>query len=318
MGEEPSLATVSLLPTGVISPFIVTFTISMKKQLTPLHVRAGKIEFLRHNAGHTRWRDIYRTVLALSWPRFGLLVLGAYLGINLTFACAYLLGSACIAEMPAGSFSSAFFYSVQTLSTVGFGHLYPATLYGDIITTLEILMGMFFTAVITGLIFVRFSRPVARILFSDSMVISRFDGKSCLQVRVANLQPQAMVEAEFRLMMIRNEKVQEGGDFRRFYTLKLDFERLILFPSALTIRHFIDESSPLHAVTAKQLAETGARFMCSIVCIDTVIPAPVQSLMDYDWRDVRFSHRFAEIYTEHPDGSLEVDYGRLHETEPAA
>lgn len=171
---------------------------------------------------------------------------------------------------------------------------------------------------VTGLIFVRFSRPVARILFSDSMVISPFDGKPCLQVPVANLQPQAMVEAEFRLMMIRNEKVKEGGDFRWFYTLKLDFERLILFPSALTIRHFIDESSPLHGVTAEQLAETGARFMCSIVCIDTVIPAPVQSLTDYAWHDVRFSHRFAEIYAEHPDGSLEVDYGRLHETEPAA
>jgi inward rectifier potassium channel len=289
----------------------------MKKNPAPLHVRAGKIEFLRHNAGHTRWRDIYRSVLALSWPRFGLLVMGSYLGINLTFACAYLLGGACIAEMPAGSFSSAFFYSVQTLSTVGFGHLYPATLYGDIVTTLEIVMGMFFTAVVTGLIFVRFSRPVARILFSDSLVISRFDGKPCLQVRVANLQPQAMVEAEFRLMMIRNEKVLEGGDFRRFYTLKLDFDRLILFPSALTIRHFIDESSPLHGVTEAQLEAEGARFMCSIVCIDTVIPAPVQSLTDYTWRDVRFSHRFAEIYTEHPDGSLEVDYGRLHETEPA-
>lgn len=118
----------------------------MKKNPAPLHVRARKLQFLRHNVGHTRWRDIYRAVLAFSWPRFGLLVLGSYLGINLTFASAYLLGRACIAEMPAGSFSSAFFYSVQTLSTVGFGHLYPATLYGDIITTLEIVMGMFFTA----------------------------------------------------------------------------------------------------------------------------------------------------------------------------
>ena len=205
---------------------------------------------------------------------------------------------------------------MQTLSTVGFGHLYPVTLYGDIVTTAEIVSGMFFTAVVTGLIFVRFSRPVARVLFSKHMVLSRFDGRPSLQFRVANLQPQAMVEAEFRLMLIRNETVAEGGEFRRFYALKLDFDRLIMFPSALTIRHTIDESSPLHGVTPAQLESSKSYFMTSVVCIDTVIPAPVQSEADYSWRDVRFDHTFVEIYTEHANGQLEVDYGRLHETEP--
>ncbi len=276
------------------------------------------MEFLRTNSVSWKWRDLYRTVLSLTWPRFALCVLAVYIGINLAFASAYMFGGDCIAEMRPGSFSGAFFFSVQTLSTVGFGHLYPANLYGDIVTTLEIVVGMFFTAVVTGLIFVRFSRPVARLMFSDTMVICPFNGKPALQLRVANLQHQPMVEAEFRVMLIRNEPMMEGDYYRRFYALKLDFDRLVVFPSALTIRHIIDETSPLFGVKPEDLAAADARFMASIVCIDTVTQSPVQSQADYTTRDVRFGHRFVKIYTEHDDGRLEVDYGRLHETEPAS
>jgi inward rectifier potassium channel len=286
-----------------------------RKPPSPVSIRSGKIEFLRTNSRAWEARDLYRSVLALSWPRFGLVALGVYVGLNLLFASLYLLGDGCIAEMPPGSFSSAFFYSVQTLSTVGFGHLYPATLYGDIVTTFEIVIGMFFTAVVTGLIFVRFSRPVARVLFSERIVIRKFDGKPSLQLRVANLQRQPMVEAEFRLMLIRKEHLPEEGDVRRFYDLKLEYDRLTLFPSALTIRHRIDESSPLHGVTPELLEQWSARFFTSIVCIDTVIPASVQSQQDYTWRDVHFDHRFVEIYHERDDGRMEVDYGRIHEIE---
>jgi inward rectifier potassium channel len=288
----------------------------LKKTPQPVSVRAGKIEFLRTNSVSWKWRDLYRTVLSLSWPRFGVFVLGLYLGINVAFAAAYALGGPCIAEMQRGSFADAFFFSVQTLSTVGFGHLYPATLYGHIVTTLEIIIGMFFTAVVTGLIFVRFSRPVSRLLFSDSMVICPFDGKSTLQIRVANLQQQPMVEAEFRMMLIRNETVAEGDEYRRFYALKLDFDRLIMFPSALTIRHTIDEKSPLFGITAEEFLASDSRFMASIVCIDTVTQSSVQSQADYTASDVHFGHRFAEIYTDHKGGRFEVDYGRLNDIEP--
>ena len=289
----------------------------MKKPSTPIALQAGKIEFVRTNSVRPGLRDLYRSILALSWPRFSLAVLSVYLFLNILFAAAYLAGDGCIAEMVPGSFSSAFFYSVQTLSTVGFGHLYPATFYGDVLTTLEIVVGMFFTAVVTGLIFVRFSRPVARLLFSESMVISHYNGKPTLQIRVANLHHQAMVEAEFRLMIVRKELIDGDDGARRFHTLKLEFDRLIIFPSAVTIRHVIDETSPLHGVTPAQLEASATRFMTSIVCIDTVIQAPVQSQNGYLWSDVRFDHRFVEIYTDHPDGRLEVDYGRIHDTEPA-
>ncbi len=281
-------------------------------------MQAGKIEFVRTNSEKPGLRDLYRTILALSWPRFAVAVLSVYLLLNVIFATAYLAGGPCIAEMQPGSFSSAFFFSVQTLSTVGFGHLHPANFYGNIVATTEIVVGMFFTAVVTGLIFVRFSRPVARLLFSETMVISNYNGKPTLQIRVASLHHQAMVEAQFRMMIVRKELIDGDDGAHRFHTLKLEFDRLIIFPSAVTIRHVIDETSPLHGVTSAQLEASATRFITSIVCIDTIIQAPVQSQMAYLASEVHFGRRFVEIYSHHPDGRLVVDYGRLHETEPTS
>src|SRR5206468_1574498 len=212
----------------------------------PVSVRSGQVEFLKLNLEKREWRDAYQWLLALTWPEFAALIAGIYIVINLIFAEFYALGGECIAGMTPGSFLQAFFFSVQTLATVGYGHMYPQTLYGHVVTTIEIMSGMFWLAVITGLIFVRFSRPTARILFSKSIVITQFDGRPALMLRVANMRHHSMVEAEFRIMFLRDEPIAEGGTFRRFYSLKLDFDRLIVFPAALTLRHFIDEQSPLY------------------------------------------------------------------------
>lgn len=287
----------------------------MKRRPAQVSIQAGKVRFRRTNAVKPEKHDLHRTILALSWPRFILVVMGAYFALNIAFAGLYLLGGDCLAGTQRGSLSDAFFYSVQTLSTVGYGHLYPANLYADIVTTLEIITGMFFIAVLTGMIFVRFSRPVARLLFSEHIVICPFDGKPSLQLRVANLQRQAMVEAEFRVMLMRTEFLSDGEEVRRFYPLKLDFDRILLFPAVLTIRHIIDENSPLHGVTPELFQKWNARVSASVVCIDTVIPAPVQSQADYMTEDVLFGRRFVEIYTDGEDGALEVDYGRVHDTE---
>ena len=281
-------------------------------------MRVGQLEFLKVNAQKQEWRDLYHWVLALGWAKFSLLILGVYLALNLIFAGLYSVGRAPVAEMTPGSFVEAFFFSAETLATVGYGHMYPQTTYGHIIATIEIVTGMFWLAVITGLIFVRFSRPTARILFSDSIVIAPFDGQPTLMLRVANLRHHSMVEAEFRLMMLRDELVQEGEMMRRFYSLKLHFDRLIAFPAALTLRHTLDESSPLYGSTPESLENSDVRLMASVVCVETVIPAAVQSQNSYTWRDVRFGERFVEIYTELGDNRLEVDYGRIHETEPFA
>jgi inward rectifier potassium channel len=256
--------------------------------------------------------------LVCGGPQFAAFVACLYVGLNLLFAVLYSLQENSIAGTTGGSwFYDCFFFSVQTLATVGYGHMYPQTLYGHIVSTVEIMTGIFLLAVMTGLIFVRFSRPIARVVFSNSIVIAPLNGKPTLMVRIGNENQHSMVEAEFRIMFSRDEPLIEGGDFRYFYVLKLHFDRLTLFPAALTLRHTIDEKSPLFGATAEVLTACRALFVVSVIGIDPVIAASVQTQKDYSWRDIRFGDRFVEIYTDHGEGRLTVDYNRLHDTERA-
>jgi inward rectifier potassium channel len=290
----------------------------VKRKPTPVAVRSGQVEFVKVNTDAWRWRDVYRWLLSLRWSQFAVFAATLYIALNLLFAALYSLEQDSIAGSTGGHrFFDCFFFSVQTLATVGYGHMYPQTLYGHIVTTIEIMSGLFLLAVMTGLIFVRFSRPIARVAFSRSIVIAPLNGKPTLMVRIGNENHHSMVEAEFRIMFSRDEPLIEGGDFRYFYNLKLHFDRLTVFPAALTLRHVIDETSPLHQATPESLETERALFFVSVVGVDPVIAAAVQTQQDYTWRDVRFGERFVEIYTQSGQGQLTVDYGRLHETEPA-
>src|SRR5437764_4383871 len=285
---------------------------------TPVSVRSGQVEFVKVNTDAWRWRDVYRWLLSLRWPQFAAVAATLYVTLNLLFAALYSLDRNSIAGSTGGHwFFDCFFFSVQTLATVGYGHMYPQTLYGHLVSTIEIMTGIFLIAVMTGLIFVRFSRPIARVVFSRSIVVAPLNGKPTLMVRVGNENHHSMVEAEFRIMFSRDESLIEGGDFRYFYALKLHFDHLTVFPAALTLRHEIDERSPLYGATLESLEAGRALFFVSVVGIDPVIAAAVQTQKDYTWRDVLFGHRFAEIYSQPHDGRLTVDYGRLHETDPA-
>ena len=160
-----------------------------KRQRKPsqVSIRSGQVEFVKVGTDAWRWRDVYRWLLGLRWPQFALFVASLYIGLNLFFAALYRLQQDSIAGSTGGSrFFDCFFFSVQTLATVGYGHMYPQTLYGHIISTVEIMTGIFLLAAMTGLIFVRFSRPMARVVFSNSMVIAPLNGKPTLMVRIGN------------------------------------------------------------------------------------------------------------------------------------
>jgi len=290
----------------------------MRRRPRHIRVRSGQFEFVKLNVKKFDLRDTYHLILTLSWPGFAGLVFGIYLLINLVFAWLYMLNPHAVAEMRPGSFFDAFFFSVETLATVGYGHMYPESFYGHLIAMLEIMAGMFGLAVITGLIFVRFSRPTARIHFSKVAVIAPFDAVPNLMIRVANLRHQAMVEPEFRMILLRNTITAEGDDVRRFRPLKLEFDHLITFPAVLTVRHRIDETSPLFGMTPEDFQQHDFRIIASIVGVDTVIVAPVQSFGDYNYEQIEWNRRFVEIYDQNEEGEWTVDYARIDETEDIA
>src|SRR5512132_840349 len=145
----------------------------MHRKPVPVSIRSGQVEFVKVGTHAWRWRDVYRWLLGLRWPQFAAFVAGVYITLNLLFAALYSLEQGSIAGSTGGHwFFDCFFFSIQTLATVGYGHMYPQTLYGHIVTTIEIMSGLFWLAVMTGLIFVRFSRPIARVVFSNSIVIA--------------------------------------------------------------------------------------------------------------------------------------------------
>src|SRR5215472_8647595 len=290
----------------------------MRRRSRHIRVRAGQFEFVKINAKKFDWRDTYHFILTLTWSGFSGLIFGIYLLINVVFAALYMLDAHAVAEMPPGSFLHAFFFSVETLATFGYGHMYPDSIYGHMISMLEIMVGMFGLAVITGLIFVRFSRPTARIYFSKVAVIAPFDGVPNLMIRVANLRHHAMVEPEFRMVLLRSTITAEGDDVRRFRSLKLDFDHLITFPAVLTVRHRIDEESPLFGMTPQDFQQQDIRILASIVGIETVIVAPVQGFGDYNCDQIEWNRRFVEIYGQNDEGEWTVDYGRIDETEDVA
>jgi inward rectifier potassium channel len=287
----------------------------MRRKPHHVRVRSGRFEFVKLNTKKSDLRDTYHLVLTLTWPQFSALIFGIYLLINVVFALLYLLEPHAIAEMQPGSFLDAFFFSVETLATVGYGHMYPETFYGHLVTMLEIMVGLFGLAVITGLIFVRFSRPTARMHFSKVAVIAPFDGVPSLMIRLANLRHQAMVEPDFRMMLLRNVMTVEGEEMRRFYNLKLQFDHLISFPAVLTVRHLIDEESPLFGLTPEDFPRMDVRVLASIVGVDSVIVAPVQSGVSYNYDEIEWNRRFVEIYDQTKENEWTVDYGRIDETE---
>jgi inward rectifier potassium channel len=294
----------------------------MKKKLTKrrqnrVSVHSGQVEFVKVNVGGRQWRDVYQWLLALRWPRFAALVAAFYIALNLLFATLYAVDPNSIAGTTGGRwFYDCFFFSVQTLATVGYGHMYPQTLYGHVVSMIEIMSGLFLLAVVTGLIFVRFSRPVARIAFSRCLMIGPLNGQSTLMVRVGNQHQHSIVDTEFRIMFMRDEPLVEGGDYRYFYSLKLQFDKLIIFPAALTLRHVIDESSPLYGATPESLQPVAhySRFPSQASIQSLLLPFKRSTITP---GATCASANASLIFTQSGRGQLTVDYGRLHETEAA-
>ena len=229
------------------------------------------------------------------------------------FALAYLANDGGIENARSGSFSDAFFFSVETMATVGYGIMTPKSLYCHVVSMTEIMVGMLGFAVATGLMFARFSRPRSRILFSDAAVIHTFNGVPMLMIRVANERHDLVVEPVVHMSLLLNEVTREGDNFLRFHDLKLVRERTPILALSWTIMHIIDESSPFYGHTAETLAD--CMVVVSFSGLNETILQTIQAHKVYNATDIRWGVKFVDILSINADGERIIDYSRFHEVE---
>lgn len=229
------------------------------------------------------------------------------------FALVYLAdGGGGIGNARPGSFSDAFFFSVETMATVGYGIMSPNSLYCHIISMIEIMVGMLGLAVATGLMFARFSRPRSRILFSEVAVIHPFNGVPMFIIRVANERHDLIVEPVVHMSLLLNEVTQEGDNFLHFHDLKLVRERTPILALSWNVMHAIDESSPFYGHTAETL--TDCMVVVSFKGLNETISQTVQAHKVYSATDIQWGKKFVDILSITPEGRA-IDFSRFHEVE---
>jgi inward rectifier potassium channel len=260
------------------------------------------------------WADISHRCMTASWPAFIAGAVLVFIGFNAVFASLYALGDQPISSIPGGAYIDYLYFSIETLSTAGYGDMHPQTHYGHFVAAVELFTGIFSMSLMTGLIFARFSRPNARLLFADHPVISSHEGKPTLMVRFANERHNIIGNATARLWMLRNVVSTEGESLRRFYELPLMRNEHPALALSWTLYHVLDEQSPLHGLDADDLAASSVSLVVVVSGYDVVAAQTVHARKSYDHPDIRFGQRYADILDISEDGRLRIDYGKFHET----
>src|SRR3984957_6807796 len=277
-------------------------------------VRLGGREIITEGGRLSFWADISHRCMTASWPAFiGGAVL-VFVVFTAVFALFYWIGDQPIANVPGGAYIDYLYFSIETLSTAGYGDMHPQTHYGHFIAAVELFTGIFSMSLMTGLIFSRFSRPNARLLFADNPVISNHDGEPTLMIRLANERHNIISNATAKLWLFKNIVSMEGEQLRRFYELPLTQNQNPGLALSWTFYHVLDEKSPLYEVTADDLEAYNASLVVVVSGYDVVAAQTVQARKTYDHSDIRFGHRYVDIIGISEDGRLRIDYGRFHET----
>ncbi|MGY3697771.1 inward rectifier potassium channel [Bradyrhizobium sp. USDA 3240] len=277
-------------------------------------IRLGNREVVTEGLELSFWADISHRCMTASWPAF---IGGAalvFISFNAVFALLYWLGDHPIANVPDGQYVDYLYFSIETLSTAGYGDMHPQTHYGHFIATIELFTGIFSMSLMTGLIFARFSRPSARLLFADHPVISDHEGQLTLMIRLANERHNIIANATARLWLFKNGVSKEGMPYRRFYELPLLRSESPALALSWTLFHVIDQDSPLYGLDAAELKAVNAGIGLFVSGLDDIAAQTVHARKSYEHSDIRFGHRYAEILQATDDGRLRIDYSRFHET----
>ncbi len=263
----------------------------------------------------TFFRDLYHTLLRQSWPQTIASITFGYLVSNALFAVVYHFTGG-ISNVAAGSYLDAFFFSVQTMVTIGYGAMVPLTRVANVVVVFEAIFGVIVNALVTGLVFSKFSRSTARVAFMTRATISPRNGVPTLSLRFGNQRGNLIIEAQIRVTLIRTETTLEGERFYRLQDLKLVRDRSAAFTRSWTVMHVIDESSVLFGATPESLAKDETEILVSMVGTDDTSFQPVHARHTYSHTDIVFGARPADILTERPDGKLVVDLSKFDDIVP--
>jgi inward rectifier potassium channel len=260
----------------------------------------------------------YHAMLTMTWPRFLGIVTLVYVGMNALFAVFYLfcgrqgLGGAGV-EQNGGYFLRAFFFSVETFATIGYGNIFPATAAANWVMTLESIVGILSVALLTGLVFARFARPTAALLFSKNAVIAPYQGKSGFMFRITNARSNQLMELEAKVQFTRID-----GKGRNYTQLKLERTKVVFFPLSWTIVHPIDETSPMFGWAHDDLVRTDTEFLILISGIDETFAQTVHARMSYKADEILSGMKFANMYNPPAsDGTISIDVSKLSDLEEA-
>jgi inward rectifier potassium channel len=259
------------------------------------------------------WRDPYHLLLTVPWIGFIGIVSVAYLLLNTMFALAYLAGGDCLENARPGSFADAFFFSVQTLASIGYGAIHPKTFYANSVVTLEAIASLLLMAVVTGLAFARFSRPIAKVLFSKFIIITTHNQQQTLMFRVANQRHNFILESTAQVYLIMDEVTAEGDFMRRIQELKLVRHRTPSLILTWTIAHQIDADSPLYALTDIELQERHAAISVLIDGVDETVAYKITARHSYNAAEIVFDRQFEDIILKSENGERYFDYSRFHQ-----
>ncbi|MGF1497435.1 MAG: ion channel [Elainellaceae cyanobacterium] len=273
----------------------------------------GTFNVRRLGESSTLWSDAYHSMLTLPWVGFFGVIALVYLVMNALFATAYLIGGDNIANARPGSFADAFFFSVQTMASIGYGAMYPQTAYANLVVTVEALTGLMGVAIATGLMFARFSRPTARVIFSRVAVIAPYDGVPTLMFRTANQRRNRMLEAQICVTLVRHEVTQEGHSMRRFYDLSLVRSQTPIFALSWTVMHPIDTSSPLYGLTLEDLEDLDAELIVMLTGLDETFSQTVHARHSYIPVEILPDYQFTDLFSYSPDGQFVIDYSRFNQ-----
>ena len=277
-------------------------------------VRFGDREIITEGLRLSFWADISHRSMTASWPSFIAGAVFVFIVFNAGFGLLYWLGDQPISNVARNDYLDYLYFSIETLSTAGYGDMHPQTHYGHFIAAVELFTGIFSMSLMTGMIFFRFSRPSARLLFANNPVIAIQDGEPTLMVRFANERHNIIGNATARLWVLKNTISKEGQPIRRFSELSLLKNEHPALALSWTLYHTLDETSPLHNLDADEMGAASIAIAVVVSGYDVVAAQTIHARKSYDYKDIRFGQRYADILENLDDGRIRIDYGKFHDT----